>query len=227
MPSKECPSPSLHPNPCKTLHRRGQSVSAEPSQHRRLLSALPRHPYLRRRRELCLSTPHPCHVQLRTSSTTRPLSLLTLLFQQHCPRPQFTKPRRRPFKVARVQFCRRLLQASQVQFRHRPPKNHKAKFRLQFAKCQRRPFNAAQIQSHRHHLHCCHCRCHSRHRHPHFQFAKSRRRLPEAAQFQSHHRRLHSQLMKPRRQLRAHQVQSCHHRHRRSHSFRPLTRPLQ
>jgi len=163
MPSEECLSPSLHPDPCKTLHCTGQFVSAEPSQHPRPLPELPCHPYLRRRQaslltcQLYLLTPHPCHVQLRISSTMRPLSLLTLPCQRHrphyhqCPvdpkvlsagllpglslqpppsptvrvqphsgrpRPQFTKPCHRPFKVARVQFCHCPLEAAQAQSCH-------------------------------------------------------------------------------------------------------------
>jgi len=240
-PSEEYPSPSLHPNPCKMLHCRGQSVSAEPSQHPCFLPKLPRHPYLRRRQELCLSTSHPCHVQLRISSTVRPLSLLTLPFQQHRLRPQFTKPHRHPFKTAQAQShrhcchlrhchcrcpCPHLHQRPHPMFTKscRHPCKTQVQFHLQFAKCCHRLLKPAQARSRCHPPKNEQVRLHCR---LHLQFTKCHRCPFNATPIQSHHHHLQIQPTKPHRLLRAPQVQSCHHRHRHSHHLHPLTHPFQ
>src|SRR5712691_7594099 len=94
-------------------------------------------------RQLCLSTPHPWHPQLLISlprpvdpkvlGAGSPLRLSlqpppspTVRVQPHGGRlrPQLTKPCRRPFKVARVRFCHRLLEAAQVQSCHHHRRLH-------------------------------------------------------------------------------------------------------
>jgi hypothetical protein len=142
-------SRSPYPNPRKTPHRIARSLP-------RLLLQPPPSPTVRvphhdghPRSQFTKSSHRPSHHQHRHRRPRyRPSHC-------HCHRRplQYKKSCHRPFKVARVQPCRYLLEPAQVQScRHlrRLLQASQAQYRrsLQYTKSRRRPFKAARMQSH-------------------------------------------------------------------------------